>query len=181
MSVKDDRKIFEEEKRARASKIGSYLKSKGPTKAEHKATPKAKRKADTTPQPQAPLAVSTAEDKPSVPVHDDSAPNGLRYRALKSWERWEGTRVVQFRPMTRREREAEQDAKFFASVRRDNAAHTEKVKKAKQESEAWAKEDRQRREHEEQTGMRPYEPGRYLDIEDAAKRGLLERLRKLTR
>ncbi|MCW5797208.1 MAG: hypothetical protein KIT40_01800 [Nitrospira sp.] len=173
MSVKDDQKIFEEEKRARVSKIGSYLKGKTSTKAEHKAVPKAKRKADTTPQPQAPLVVSTTEDKPSVPVHDASAPNGLRYRALKPWERWEGVRVVQFRPMTRREREAEEDAKFFASVQRDTAAHAEKVKKAKQESEAWAKEDRQRREHEEQTGMRPYEPGRYLDIEDAAKRGYL--------
>lgn len=170
MSIASDR--TELERQQRKQKIEQHL-NEGTAKAPRKAAPKAKRKADTKPQPQEPLAVSTAEDKPSVPVHDASAPNGLRYRALKPWERWEGCRVVQFRPMTRREREAEEDAKFFAAVQRDTAAHAEKVKKAKQESEAWAKEDRQRREHEERTGMRPYKPGRYLDIEDAARRGYL--------
>ncbi len=173
MSIASDR--TELERQQRKQKIEQHLKE-GSAKAEHKAAGKAKRKATRTVEPQLALSPSSpteeAQTVSSVPVHD-SAQNGLRYRALKPWERWEGTRVVQFRPMTRREREAEQDAKFFASVQRDNAAHSEKVKKAKQESEAWAKEDRHRREHEERTGMRPYEPGRYLDVEDAAKRGYL--------
>ncbi len=176
MSIASDR--TELERQQRKQKIEQHL-NEGSAKAEHKAAAKAKgkakRKATRTAESQRPLSPSSpteeAQNVSSVPVHDDSAPNSLRYRALKPWERWEGCRVVQFRPMTRREREAEEDAKFFASVQRDTAAHAEKVKKAKQESEAWAKEDRQRREHEERTGMRPYEPGRYLDIEDAIKRG----------
>ena len=129
---------------------------------------------ETAPEPTPTPQVPSPDNQPiSVPVRDASAPNGLRYRPMKPWERMEGDRLVQFRPMTRREREAEQDAAFFAAVRKDDEAHKEKQRKADEECKRWAKEDRQRREHEERTGTRPYEPGRYLDIEDAEKRGYL--------
>lgn len=176
MSIASDRTALERQQRKQ--KIEQHLKE-GSAKAEHKAAPNAKgtakRKATRTEEPQSPLTppspTEVLQSVSSVPVHDSSAPNGLRYRALKPWERWEGNRVVQFRPMTRMEREAEQDAKFFASVSADDQAHKEKVRKATQEAEAWTKEDRQRQEKEERTGMRPYEPGRYISVEEAAMQG----------
>lgn len=176
MSVNSDRD--ELERQQRKQKIEKHL-NEGSTKAQHKAAPKTKRKAeppDALPTEPTASAAPTTEERqlaPSVPVHDASAPHGLRYRPLKAWERWEGNRVVQFRPMTKREREAEEDAQFLASASKADQAHKEKVKRAKQESDAWAKEDRQRREHEEQTGMRPWESGRYVSVEEAIKRGYL--------
>ncbi len=162
------------ERQKRKRKIEKHLSEDAEPKAKRKAQPKAQPQIETAPAPEpAPTPqASTPENRPiSVPVRDASAPNGLRYRPMKSWERMEGNRVVQFRPMTRREREAEQDDAFFAAIRKDDEAHKEKQRKADEECKRWAKEDRQRREHEERTGMRPYEPGRYLDIEDAEKRG----------
>ncbi|MEK6803932.1 MAG: hypothetical protein AABZ34_14880 [Nitrospirota bacterium] len=178
MSVSSDRTELERQKRRQ--KIEQHLKE-GTAKAETKAASQATRKAKPKAEPQTDLAASavpattttTTEERLSVPVHDPAAPNGLRYRPMKAWERREGNRVVQFRPLTRRELEAEQDAKFFAAVTKDDEAHKEKRKKADEESKRWAKEDRQRREHEEQTGMRPWEPGRYISVEDAGKRGYL--------
>lgn len=174
MSISSDRTELERQKRSR--KIAEHLKE-DPVKAKRKANLKAELtvqqhtpKTEPAPTPQ----TLPTENRPiSVPVRDASAPNGLRYRPMKPWERMEGNRVVQFRPMTRREREAEQDAAFFASIQRDDKAFKDKVRKEQQETERWAKEDRQRREHEERTGMRPYEPGRYLDMEDAEKQGYL--------
>lgn len=170
MSVNSDRDEMERQKRKR--KIEKHLTESAEPKAKRKAQPKAETKPEPQPAP-TPQTLPTENRPISVPVRDASAPNGLRYRPMKPWERMEGNRVVQFRPMTRREREAEQDAKFFASVQRDDKAHKEKQRKAEEEGKRWAKEDRQRREHEERTGMRPYEPNRYLDIDDAEKRGYL--------
>ncbi|MBS0169419.1 MAG: hypothetical protein JSR62_03625 [Nitrospira sp.] len=175
MSVKEDQEAFEKEKTARASKIKTYLQGKAEPKAKRKAHPKAKPQAalpaETMAEPSTP---STVNQPISIPVRDSSAPNGLRYRPMKPWERMEGNRVVQFRPMTRREREAEQEFKFLASVKRDDEAHKEQRRKADEEAKQWAKEDRQRREHEERTGLREYEPGRYLDIEDAVRQGYIQ-------
>lgn len=187
MSVSSDRTELERQKRRQ--KIEQHFKegtAKAETKAASQATRKAQLKDAHTPAPKveslAELEALQGEIPPSPVVPPSAAspfsspaptPSVSSVPALKPWQRWERNRIVQFRPLTRRELEAEQDAKFFASVTKDDEAHKEKRKKADEEAKRWAKEDRQRREHEERTGMRPWEPGRYISVEEAGKRGYL--------
>ena len=175
MSVKDDQKVFEEEKAARAGKIKTYLQGKAEPKAKRKAQPKDAHTSAPKVESLAELEAAQGEIPPAAasPSSLASAPSVTHVPTLKPWQRWERNRVVQFRPLTRRELEAEQDAKFMASVRKADQAHKEEKRKAEEESKRWAKEDRQRREQEERTGMRPWEPGRYISVEEAGKRGYL--------
>lgn len=90
MSISSDRTELERQKRKQ--KIEKHLKESAEPKAKRKAQPKLEPKmelkGETKPEPQ----TLPTENRPiSVPVRDASAPNGLRYRSMKPWERMEAT------------------------------------------------------------------------------------------
>lgn len=135
----------EEERLERATKIKAHLKKT---------------------QPAAPKAEPTTEPKTAQP---------LLSPPLQPWEKIGAFgRREQFRPMTSRELEQENDRMFMESIQRQDRVHTKKVATFEQEQAAEEKAAKKQREHEAKTGKRPYEPGRYISLDEARRRGYLD-------
>lgn len=94
---------------------------------------------------------------------------------LYPWERlsFNKLRAEQFRPMTRAEREAFEDAQFLKKCFDEDQAHRAEIKKFQAQEQAEQEAAQKRAEKEARTGMRPYEPGRYCSVEEAYRRGYL--------
>jgi hypothetical protein len=137
----------EEERLERAAKIKSHLNRTQPAAA----------KADSKADQSAPKAAEP-----------------LIYSPLQPWEKI-GVfgRPEQYRPMTSREFDQENDKLFMASQQRQEEAHAKKVAAAEQEQSVEQAAAKKRAEHETKTGKRPYEPGRYVSLDEARRRGLI--------
>lgn len=135
----------EEERLERATKIKAHLKKT---------------------QPAAPKAEPKTEPKAAQPLLSPT---------LQPWEKIGAFgRREQFRPMTSRELEQENDRMFMESIQRQDRAHATRVAAAEQELEVEQKAAKKQREHEARTGRRPYEPGRYISLDEARRRGYLD-------
>lgn len=117
-------------------------------------------------QPAAAKAEPTTEPKAAQP---------LLVPPLQPWERlnrW--GRREQWRPLTSRELDQENDRLFMESQKRQDLAHAKKVAAFEQEQAADEKAAKKQREHEARTGRRPYEAGRYISLKEARRRGYLD-------
>jgi hypothetical protein len=134
-------------------------------KADH-STGKAELKADQS-EPKADLKAGP-QSQPAKAVQP------LIYPPLQPWEkldRW--GRRYQARPMTRDEHEAEQEAAFLKKQFDADQAHAANIRRAEQEAKAEQQATKKRAEQEARTGKRPYEPTRYVSLEEARSRGYL--------
>lgn len=135
----------EEERLERATKIKAHLKKT---------------------QPVAAKAAPTTEPKAAQP---------LLSPPLRPWEKIGAFgRREQFRPMTSRELDEESDRIFMDGQRRQDEAHARKIATYEREQAAEEKAAKKQREHEAKTGKRPYEPGRYISVDEARMRGYLD-------
>lgn len=136
----------EEERLERAAKIKAHMSKALPAKADSKADDQAKPKA-------VPCAI---------------------YPPLQPWERLGAFgRREQYRPLTSREVDQENDRLFMESQQRQDAAHAKKIEAAELDQKAEQRRNDKQHEHESRTGKRPYEPGRYVSLEEARRRGFL--------
>lgn len=122
-----------------------------------------------------PPGTHTTEEPLGVSPEAPQPPKCLLIPPLQPYERLGAFgRREQWRPMTPREADEDQDRLFMASQFAQDQVHAAKVAKAEQEQQAEQKATKKRIEQEARTGKRPYEPGRYISLEDARSRGFLE-------
>lgn len=141
----------EGERLERVAKIKAHLAAK---------TSPVTPKADTQAEPQAETTVAPKASSTRI------------YPPLRPWEKVGAFgRREQFRRMTARELEQENDRIFMESQKRQDDAHAKRVAAFEREQAAEEKAARKRAEHEARTGTRPYEPGRYCSVDEAIRRG----------
>jgi hypothetical protein len=109
------------------------------------------------------VEATSADAQPSQPSF---------YPPLAAWERIEKGRRVQWRPVTTRELEAENDRLFMEAQRRQDKAHADKVQAAVEEAKREQKRLDQKREHERVTGRRPMQKDT-CSLDEARRLGYL--------
>lgn len=158
MSVKRDAEDMKKVERGR--KIRAHLA---------KTSPPATAKADSKVE----LGAAKADHK-AEPSTQPRLQESLIYPPLQPWERlnrW--GRREQFRPMTSREFDQENDRLFMESQQRQDEAHAKKVAAAVEEQKEEQKRIDKQRAHEQRTGMRPYGRDHTCSLEEARRRGYL--------
>ncbi len=186
MSVKSDEKELQAQ--ARKQKIKAILnEGKAEPKADLKAAPQAPTYADE------PLNWSQDEELAHQAKSEEARRERIQREAeeeaaqaaraanpynvkLHPWERLSVNKrwAVQYRPLTRAEHDAMEDAAFLKKQFNADQAHRERIRRAEQEAEIEQEAALKRAEHETMTGKREYDPGRYMSIEEARRRGYLD-------